>query len=201
MKRFTGMIITITLCFSMAVASFAFSNCKVSNATESSKGKTLVVYFSFSHGNTKSIAERLQKALDADIVKLEPITSYPHDNDKMDKQGREEVNSQFKPKLKALGVDLKSYDRIIIGTPTWWYKMAPVVLSFMSSNDFNDKTVVPFSTNAGWAGSVIKDMTELAQQKGAKVVSGHAFLFPDNNSGQPSVSSPEELEQWLESLK
>lgn len=79
--------------------------------------------------------------------------------------------------------------------------MAPVVLSFMSSNDFKGKTVVPYATNAGWAGTVIEDMMELARQKGAEVEKAHAFVFPDGKGGTPSVSSPEELDKWIESLK
>ena len=125
---------------------------RVSNETVRDSSKTLIVYFSYSHGNTKSIAEKLQKVLGADIVRLEPVTPYSHDYKKVEKQGQEEVEQQFKPKLKALGLNLKNYDRIIIGTPTWWYKMAPVVLSFMSSARFRWKESDSFFDSCGVAG-------------------------------------------------
>ena len=44
--------------------------------------------------------------------------------------------------------------------PTWWYTMAPAVLTFLTTNDFTGKTVIPFMTNGGWPGHVIKDMKE-----------------------------------------
>ena len=195
MNKILSIILVSLTCAYMTI------NCKASEKQTQNPKNTLIVYFSYSHGNTKSIAEKLQKTLHADIVCLEPKTPYPRDNEKMDKQGREEVEQQFKPELKPLNIKLNDYDRIIIGTPTWWYRMAPVILSFMSSNDFKGKTVIPFSTHAGWAGSVIKDMTALAKEKGAIVENGHAFLFRDKKEGQPSIDSPEELDKWIDSLK
>ena len=38
--------------------------------------KTLIVYFSYTAGNTKRIAERIQASVGGDIVRLEPVTSY-----------------------------------------------------------------------------------------------------------------------------
>ena len=36
-----------------------------------------------------------------------------------------------------------------IGTPAWWYTMAPAVRSFLAQHDFAGKTVVPFMINGG----------------------------------------------------
>lgn len=36
--------------------------------------------------------------------------------------------------------------------------MAPAVKTFLHEQDFTGKTVVPFMTNGGWPGHVIKDM-------------------------------------------
>lgn len=38
--------------------------------------------------------------------------------------------------------------------------MAPAVLTFLTVNDFTGKTVIPFMTNGGWPGHVIKDMKD-----------------------------------------
>ena len=104
--------------------------------------------------------------------------------------------------LKPLGVNVKDYDRIIVGSPTWWYKMAPVVLTFLSGNDFTGKTVIPFMTNAGWPGTVIKDMNDLAKKKGAKVGNGHEFRFSSDERHFDRMETPEkELDTWIESLK
>lgn len=166
------------------------------------KDKTLVVYFSYTAGNTKRIAEKTAKALGADIVELEPVVAYPRDYDKVVEQGEEEVKRGFRPRLKPLGVDLNNYSRIIIGSPTWWYAPAPVVMSFLEGNDLRGKTVVPFMTNAGWPGHVIKDMTAAASQSGASVEKSHEFCFSASNGHRGEMTTPEsELDQWIESLK
>ena len=122
--------------------------------------KMLIAYYSWSNGNTKAIAEALQKATGADIVRLDTKVPYSDDYDAVVAQGKREVEKHFRPEIKPLGVDISDYDVIAVGTPTWWYTMAPAVLTFLSGNDFSGKTVIPFMTNAGWAGTVIKDMTK-----------------------------------------
>ena len=42
--------------------------------------------------------------------------------------------------------------------------MAPAVLTFLTTNDFTGKTVIPFMTNGGWPGHVIKDMKASAKE-------------------------------------
>lgn len=164
--------------------------------------KTLIVYFSFTAGNTKSIAEKIHKEIGGDIERLETAVPYPDDYDEAVSQGQQEVSSGYKPELKPLNVDVKDYDRIIVGTPTWWYKMSPAVLSFLSSTDFTGKTVVPFMTNSGWPGTVIEDMTTVAEGNGATVENAHEFRFSSNSSHYDQmVTSQEELDEWIESLK
>ena len=36
--------------------------------------------------------------------------------------------------------------------------MAPAVLTCLKAQDFEGKTVIPFMTNGGWPGHVIKDI-------------------------------------------
>ncbi len=164
--------------------------------------KTLIVYFSFTAGNTKSIAEKIQGEIGGDIERLETAIPYPDDYNAAVSQGQQEVSSGYKPELKPLGVDVKDYDRIIVGTPTWWYKMSPAVLSFLSSTDFTGKTVIPFMTNSGWPGTVIEDMTTVAEGNGAKVENAHEFRFSSNSEHYDQmVTSQEELDEWIESLK
>lgn len=173
-----------------------------SKAAGEKTNKTLVVYYSYSHGNTKGIAERVGKALGADIVRLETAEPYPADAEEMDRQVREEVKNGVKPALQPLGVNLDDYDRVIVGTPTWWYKMTPAVLSFLSANNFRGKTVIPFMTNAGWFGTVIQDMTAVAGKSGATVTHAREFRFSSTENKQNQMdTSEEELVKWIDSLK
>lgn len=189
-------------CFYMVTMNAWCTNRTAGDTTVKNVSKTLVVYYSYSYGNTKGIAERIQKALGADIVRLETIEPYPTDSDQMDKQVREEIKNEIKPALQPLGVNLNDYERIIVGTPTWWYKMAPAVLSFLSANSFKNKTVIPFMTNAGWPGTVIKDMSAVAGKNGAIVTNAREFKFSSEDSKQNKMDTPEEeLMKWIDSLK
>lgn len=173
-----------------------------SNQKTSEDMKTLIVYFSFTAGNTKRIAEKVHAVVGGDLIRLETVKPYPKNYAQAVSQGEDEAKRGYKPELKPLGVELSNYDRIIIGTPTWWYRMSPAVLSFLSNNDFIGKTVIPFMTNAGWPGSVLKDMTVLAEKHGAKVENGHEFRFNSNEKQYDQMETPEEeLTEWIDSLK
>ena len=114
--------------------------------------KMLVVYYSWSNGNTKRIAEQLTNGTGADIARIETAEPYRGSHEEVVKQGKREVEAGFTPQINPLSVNLADYDVIAIGTPTWWYTMAPAVLTFLTTNDFTGKTVIPFMTNGGWRG-------------------------------------------------
>lgn len=111
--------------------------------------KTLVVYFSHS-GNTKSIADRIAARVNADVVRIETVVPYSGTAEEISAQGKREVESGYKPEIKPLDVNPAGYDRIVVGTPTWWYTMAPAVATFFSNTDLSGKDVVLYMTNAGW---------------------------------------------------
>lgn len=199
MKRVLSLALFLTAC---ALGLYACQASQDNSQPKKNKDmKNLIVYFSHTAGNTKSIAEKIQKQVGGDIVRLETKVPYPEDYNKSVAQGQREVETGYKPELKPLGVNVRDYDRIFIGTPTWWYKMAPAVLTFLSSNDFSGKVVVPFMTNAGWPGSVIKDMSAEAEKHGATVADAHEFLFSaDEAHRNKMVTSETELNQWLKQL-
>lgn len=86
--------------------------------------KTLIVYFSHS-GNTKRIADKIAAAVPADVARIETLVPYTGSMNEVSAQGKREVESGYKPEIKPLNVNPSDYDRIVIGTPTWWYTMAP----------------------------------------------------------------------------
>lgn len=72
--------------------------------------KKIIIYFSYT-GNTKSIAEMIQKELKCDILRIETEVPYSDDYDAVVSQGQDEVNAGYKPKLKSINVYLSSYFR------------------------------------------------------------------------------------------
>ena len=102
------------------------------------------------------------------------------------------------PKIKPLDADISAYDVIAIGTPTWWYTMVPAVLTFLTTHDFTGKTVIPFMTNGGWPGHVIKDVK--ANCKGADFA--HEMQIRFDSMGKDHLETPEsEIEEWVEKVK
>ena len=160
--------------------------------------KMLVVYYSWSNGNTKQIAEQLAKATGAELAEIDTVQPYTGSYDEVVDQGQREVNAGYKPEIKPLTVNIQDYDVIAVGTPTWWYTMAPAVLTFLSAQDFTGKTVIPFMTNGGWPGHVIKDMK--ANGKGAEFA--HEMEIQFDSTGGAHLETPEKkIDAWIEAVK
>ena len=160
--------------------------------------RVLTVYYSWSNGNTERIAKMLQKEIGGDIVRIDTITPYEGSYDDVVNQGQEEVQRGYEPEIKPLGVNISDYDVIAVGTPTWWYTMAPAVLTFLHTESFADKTVVPFMTNAGWPGNVIKDMKTAC--KGADIKYEMEVQF-DSTGGSRLETPMEDITKWIQNVK
>lgn len=160
--------------------------------------KMLVVYYSWSNGNTKWIAERIANETGADIAEIETTIPYKGSHEEVVDQGQREVEAGFMPQIQPLPVDISDYEIIAIGTPTWWYTMAPAVLTFLTENDFAGKTVIPFMTNGGWPGHVIKDMK--AKCKGADFM--HEMQIQFDSMGTDHLETPERvIDDWIKQIK
>ena len=160
--------------------------------------RVLTVYYSWSNGNTERIAKMLQKEIGGDIVRIDTITPYEGSYDDVVNQGQEEVQRGYEPEIKPLGVNISDYDVIAVGTPTWWYTMAPAVLTFLHTESFADKTVIPFMTNAGWPGNVIKDMKTAC--KGADIKCEMEIQF-DSTGGSRLETPMEDITKWIQNVK
>ena len=156
--------------------------------------KMLVAYYSWSCGNTEKIAEQLAEACGADLERLETVEPYPEDYETTVAQGQDEVNAGFEPEICSLEHDVTAYDVIAVGTPTWWYTMAPAVKTFFSSTNLAGKTVVPFMTNGGWPGTAIDDMREAA----AGAVAGPAAEIQFDSTGGAQQETPQgSVDAWV----
>ena len=155
--------------------------------------KILIAYFSWS-GNTKHIAEEIQGRVGGDMFRIETATPYPNDyNETAYGVAKKQHDENIFPELKSNG-DVSNYDVIFVGTPAWWYTMAPAVKTFLKENNFEGKTVVPFTTHGGGGGYHIPDdMAKLAT--GADVVKNQLVVYGKGNSG-----TSKEIDNWLNSL-
>lgn len=160
--------------------------------------KTLVVYYSWSCGNTEKIAEQLADACDADIARIETVVPYPEDYQETVDQGQREVNAGFMPEIENLEYNLADYDVIVIGTPTWWYTMAPAVKTFIAENDFSGKTVVALSTNGSWPGNVTADIEDACA--GASFGPALEVQF-DSTGGDRQETPQSQVDAWIEQIR
>lgn len=160
--------------------------------------KLLIVCYSITNGNTRKIAQQLQKATGAGLVELETTVPYTGSYSEIVDQGQREVNAGYQPELKPLKVNPQEYDVIAVGTPTWWYTMAPAVLTFLHSQDWAGKGVIPFQTHGGWPGHTLKDMK--AACKGASFWEEMAVQF-DSTGGAEQVTSQKDVDAWIQRVK
>ena len=93
--------------------------------------KLLIIYYSWSNGNTERIAKMLQSETDSDILKIDTVVPYSGSYDDVVNQGQNEVQRGYEPEIKPLDINIADYDVIAVGTPTWWYTMAPPAKSQM----------------------------------------------------------------------
>ena len=160
--------------------------------------KLLIVYYSWSNGNTQRIAKELQAVAGGELLKIDTAVPYSGSYNDVVEQGQREVEQGYEPALKPLAVNPADYDVIAVGTPTWWYTMAPAVKTFLHTHDFTGKTVVPYMTNGGWPGHVIRDMK--AACPGADCVCPMQVRF-DSNGGDRLETPEDKIRAWAQSVK
>lgn len=111
--------------------------------------RALVAYFSRS-GNTRVIAGLIHRALNTDLFKIQPATTYPEDYLATVEEARRERDHRFERALSAKVAGMASYDTIFLGFPIWGETVPPVVCAFLSSHDLSGKSLIPFITHGGY---------------------------------------------------
>lgn len=163
--------------------------------TKPSGKDTLVVYFSAT-GTTKTAAELIAKAENADLFEIEP--SQPYESADLDWTNSESRVSKEHSNPEERKVELKTqevsgwadYKTVFIGYPIWWGIAAWPVSSFVSANDFEGKTVIPFCTSAssglGNSGELLKE-----EAKSGNWLDGKRFS---------SGVDQQEVDEWIKGL-
>ncbi len=116
-----------------------------SNAQE----KIAIVYLSRTE-NTEAVAKLIQEKVGGNLIALEKQDPYPENYQEIVAQVDRENEEGYLPPLKTKIENLKDYDILFVGFPTWDMQMPPPMKSFLTENDLSGKTVSPFNTNAGF---------------------------------------------------
>ena len=197
-----------------AAASEAAENAETPDKTETAESgaKTLVIYFSADNtkdadivssatpmvdgvSSVKWIAEIIHDSVGGDIAEIIPSTDYPQGYNELADAAKEEADSEARPAIEALSVDLTSYDTVFIGYPMWWYRMPMVMETFFDTYDFNSVTIIPFNTHAGSRDGGTYDMIR-DREPGATVLEG--FNIDGEDAGKEDAR--EAVTEWLSGL-
>lgn len=158
--------------------------------------KVLVAYFS-AQGHTDYVAKEIAKNLSADLFLIEPKEEYTSEdlnyNNSSSRVSKEHKDESLRNvELVTSKIEnIDEYDTILIGYPIWWGIAAWPVNTFVKSNDFTNKTIIPFCTSASSSlGKSGKLLSELAGT--GNWLDGHRF--------SSNVSSSE-IKEWTDKIK
>lgn len=108
--------------------------------------KILVAYFSYS-GNTRKLAQQIQKLTGGDLFEIQTVKAYPKEYTPCTEVAKKEKEDNARPELKTKVKDMKQYQVVFVGCPSWWHTAPMAIFTFLESYDFAGKTVIPFCTH------------------------------------------------------
>lgn len=158
-------------------------------------GKTLIIYFS-AQGHTKKIAEQIANNLGADLFEITPAQKYTEEdldwtND--NSRASREFANESERNIELTTTDIPNwsdYDTVLIGYPIWWGISAWPVNSFVKTQDFANKTIIPFCVSHS---SELGDSAKLLQAdaQNGNWQDGHRF-YQD--------ASAADIKSWTDGL-
>lgn len=112
------------------------------------KSQILIAYFSWS-GNTKAVAEEIQKQTGGQLFAITPAMPYSETYSVTIAKAKQEHLTNARPNLKTNVEDFDNYKVIFLGYPNWWGSMPMPVATFIESHNWQGKTIIPFYTHGG----------------------------------------------------
>ena len=74
---------------------------------------------------------KLKERLKCDILEIKPKVPYNEDYDVVVRLEQNNETAKKTPEIESVNINLNNYDEIILGTPVWWYTIAPVIRTFL----------------------------------------------------------------------
>lgn len=155
----------------------------------------LVAYYSAT-GHTEAVANTIASALGAETFVIEPAEPYTSDDLNYNNDNSRVCQEHNNPNrnvvlVQAVHETFDDYNTVFVGYPIWWGDASWVVDNFVKSNNFQNKTVIPFCT------SVSSDMGDSGQLLAQMAGTG------DWQEGMRFSSSVDasEVESWLATLQ
>ncbi len=159
--------------------------------------KTIVIYYGYGN-HTRMIAEKIKKELNCDILEIKTKIPYSKNYDEVVSMTEDNLQTKETPEIEDITIDLKEYDKIIIGTPVWWYTITPPIRTFLTKYDLSGKKVIPFATNAGWLGSTFEEIKSLCK---GNINNEMSIKFTTDHQENKLATTEQELTNWINKIK
>ena len=110
--------------------------------------KTLIVYYTL-EGNTHYAAKKIASLLDADMLRIKPVKTYPRKGFRKFLWGGKSAVMAETPELEPYTFEASAYDRIVFGFPVWAGNVTPPLRTFIKENDLSGKRFAAFACQSG----------------------------------------------------
>ena len=162
------------------------------SSAKNEEGKILVACFSAT-GNTRAVAEKLARHLNADYFEILPSEPYTADDldygNETSRATAEQNDPSARPAIAATP-DFSAYDVVFLGHPIWWGKAPRVMCTLLENANLSGKKVAEFCTSGSsgveGAAAELEKLAPAASWIGARRFAAGA--------------SESELADWVDSL-
>jgi flavodoxin len=197
MKKYlfiTALIILSTL-IACAQKNRTADNTGIENQTQGKNmKKVLIAYFSCT-GNTRSLAEQITQATNAELYEIKPKIPYSSEDlnwrNNSSRSNVEKNDPSSRPAISDNVVNMEQYDIIFLGYPIWFGQAPNIIYTFLESYNFSGKTIVPFCTSGS---SPIGSSASNLQ----KICSGNTTWLPGSRFALNASRS--EIVTWINGL-
>lgn len=154
--------------------------------TDGEASNILIAYFSRT-GTTEEAAITIQELTGGDIFRINAAVPYPDDYNEVLEVAEQEYYDDARPDLLENVANIAGYDVVFIGYPIWYDTTPMIIGTFLETNDFSGKTIIPFCTSG--SNSIQNSVTRIRT------------LCPDADVLDGlRVSKDADIEPWLKEI-
>jgi len=156
--------------------------------------KSLVVYYSLT-GKTRLVAQVIAEALNATLVEIKERRPIPIPFVYL--SGGFAAITNRGTKINPIGVDLKQYETIFIGSPIWGSRPTAAVNSFIYQTNFEGRSIIPFFTMSGDnSEKALANITAKIERSQGKVVGSFAITSYRVSGEQIIARAKEDIKKY-----
>ena len=140
--------------------------------------KNLIIYYSrkgenywnggvrnIPKGNTKIVAEFIQKSVGGDLFEVDTVKPYAADYYVCIEEVKKELHANARPEIKKYLGSIAEYDNIFVCGPCWWGTYPMAIFTLLEKLDFSGKKVMAVMTHEGSGlGSSERDLKKICKE-------------------------------------